>query len=177
VRPSCIRCGGGRRSWDRCRLGCDIHIHLGGGEYAGGAALSGGRQLQEDEPCDGGRTYVDGGDIFQPQYDNNQDCTWLLTCSDPSLAPQITFTDFHTEGDWDFVYIYDGEDVSDHIAVTLHGNLGGDVEHDPVFVPATRFARRRWAIIVTKLPGVLGSPAYEIGLPDARRQKEPGSDD
>ena len=80
------------------------------------------------EPCDGGRTYVDGGDIFQPEYDNNQDCTWTLTCSDPSLAPQITFTDFHTEGSWDFVYVYDGADVSDHIAVTLHGNLGADVE-------------------------------------------------
>ena len=52
----------------------------------------------------------------------------MLTCSDPSLAPQITFTDFHTEGSWDFVYVYDGADVSSHIAVTLHGNLGDSVE-------------------------------------------------
>ena len=80
------------------------------------------------EPCDGGRTYVDGGDIFQPEYDNDQDCTWTLTCSDPSLVPQITFTDFHTEGSWDFVYVYDGADISDRIAVTLHGNLGANVE-------------------------------------------------
>jgi hypothetical protein len=79
-------------------------------------------------PCDGGVTLTDGGDIFQPQYDNNQDCSWLLTCSDPNLAPQVTFTDFHTEGSWDFVYVYDGADLSSHIAVTLHGNLGDGVE-------------------------------------------------
>eukprot|EP01046_Picozoa_sp_COSAG06_P084844 COSAG06_NODE_31608_length_518_cov_1.961814_1_plen_87_part_10 len=69
----------------------------------------------QETPCDGGRTYVDGGDIFQPRYDNNQDCSWLLTCSDPNLAPQVTFTDFHTEGNWDFVYVYDGADISSHI--------------------------------------------------------------
>ena len=92
------------------------------------AATEEGRQLQEAEPCEGGVTLTDGGDIFQPQYDNNQDCSWLLTCSDPNLAPQVTFTDFHTEGSWDFVYVYDGADISDRIAVTLHGNLGANVE-------------------------------------------------
>ena len=92
------------------------------------AATEEGRQLQEAEPCEGGVTLTDGGDVFQPQYGNNQDCTWLLTCSDSSLAPQMTFTEFHTEGDWDFVYVYDGAAASSHIAVTLHGNLGSSVE-------------------------------------------------
>jgi hypothetical protein len=94
--------------------------------WALAAGLAGARA--QAEPCAGGVSLIDGGDVFQPDYNNNQDCAWLLTCSDPSLAPQITFTDFHTEGDWDFVYIYDGADVSSHIAVTLHGGLGDTVE-------------------------------------------------
>lgn len=94
--------------------------------WALAAGLAGARA--QAEPCAGGVSLIDGGDVFQPDYNNNQDCAWLLTCSDPSLAPQITFIDFHTEGDWDFVYIYDGADVSSHIAVTLHGGLGDTVE-------------------------------------------------
>ena len=85
---------------------------------------------EDIQPCDGDGdvTLIDGGDIAQGQYNNNQDSTWLLTCSDPSLAPQVTFQGFHTEGNWDFVYIYDGCNVMSDVAATLHGNLGDSVE-------------------------------------------------
>lgn len=87
------------------------------------AALADLAHAQLAHPCGSGVTLTDGGDMSMSSYDNNQDCAWLLTCSDPSLAPQLTFQDFYTEDSWDFIYIYDGPDVSSHIAATLHGNL------------------------------------------------------
>ena len=45
-------------------------------------------------------------------YTHNLDCRWLLSCSDRSNVPVLTFTSFNTEANFDFVNAYDGPEVS-----------------------------------------------------------------
>eukprot|EP01043_Picozoa_sp_COSAG02_P030216 COSAG02_NODE_1920_length_10374_cov_9.792409_1_plen_1317_part_10 len=73
-------------------------------------------------PCsEDGASLVDEGDVFLGALENSQDCTWSLSCSDTTLSPMLTFSAFHTEGDWDFLYLYDNDSVGGDPTVTLHG--------------------------------------------------------
>ena len=58
---------------------------------------------------------------------NNVDCNWILTCITGS--PTLIFSSFATESNFDFVYIYDGDDSSaPQIGETLQGStLPSDV--------------------------------------------------
>eukprot|EP01043_Picozoa_sp_COSAG02_P089439 COSAG02_NODE_26413_length_633_cov_1.692884_1_plen_210_part_11 len=72
---------------------------------------------------------VDEGSFDRLSYSNNLDCAWILTCSDPALAPQLSFDVFNLESGWDFLYLYDAPNMDGDPGVTLHGNL------DPVPEP------------------------------------------
>ena len=47
-------------------------------------------------------------------YDNGHECNWLLMCS-PSdcdsntCVPEVSFSAFQLEANWDFVTLYDGD--------------------------------------------------------------------
>eukprot|EP01051_Picozoa_sp_SAG22_P005696 SAG22_NODE_346_length_11892_cov_40.205970_6_plen_1014_part_01 len=76
------------------------------------------------DPCIGGEgaSLVDSGSIaFDGQYSNNHDCRWLLSCSDVSLAPRLSFSSFATEGGRDFVNVFDGPTPSDTRLANYHG--------------------------------------------------------
>ena len=64
------------------------------------------------DPCTTGMTVTDSGPLDGSSYANNADCMWLLECSDAALAPTLTFTEFNTESNFDFLYIYDGDSTS-----------------------------------------------------------------
>ena len=51
---------------------------------------------------------VDDG---EGQYAHHADCRWSLSCSDPASHPQLTFSSFDMEINFDFVTIYDGADT------------------------------------------------------------------
>lgn len=65
-----------------------------------------------------GGSLVDAGLIALSNLVNNQDCTWSVTCSDPSQTPRLTFSALNTEQDFDYVRVYDitGEQLAE-----LHG--------------------------------------------------------
>lgn len=69
----------------------------------------------------------DSGIIQSPNYPGNYPDQWSFTdCIYPSSGniPTLTFTDFLTEEDWDFLYISDGStgmEISTHTGATLPG--------------------------------------------------------
>jgi hypothetical protein len=67
-------------------------------------------------PCLGqGVVYVDQGELLASGgYTASKTCTWTLSCSNPALSPQLTFTQFATERSSDFLTI-------DDPSVELHG--------------------------------------------------------
>ena len=74
------------------------------------------------DPCSGsGVALTDAGDVYRLNYGHNEDCTWTLTCSDPSLRPRLDFSEFNTEStNFDWVKVFD-TDVSTTSEVDLHG--------------------------------------------------------
>lgn len=68
------------------------------------------------DPCNGGVTLttttgnLDDGS-GSGNYGNNLDCSWLIKPSDGSNVT-LTFNSFVTEANYDYVYVYDGENTS-----------------------------------------------------------------
>ena len=62
------------------------------------------------QACNGGTTLRgDSGTIdFMHGYAPHADCTWLITCDTPSMAPIGRLTALETEESWDYVTLYDG---------------------------------------------------------------------
>jgi hypothetical protein len=87
----------------------------------------GAQSFHMPNPCTDGRVYTDSGDVSMVGgYNNGHDCNWLLTCSDETLSPRVTFESFNTEGGWDFVNFYDGENTDATRIAQLHGNIDPD---------------------------------------------------
>ncbi len=65
------------------------------------------------DPCVGGITITDGGaiDFIRNDYENGMQCQWTHVCN--SGIPAVSFDTFQTEGNWDFVNIYDGASAAD----------------------------------------------------------------
>ncbi|CAH1274531.1 CHRNA9 [Branchiostoma lanceolatum] len=65
---------------------------------------------------------------YPNKYPNGYDCRWEITVTPPKVV-RLTFTEFHVEHDYDFVYVYDGitTDVSSRIAT-----LTEEILPDPV---------------------------------------------
>ena len=66
-------------------------------------------------------------------YDNGHECNWLLMCS-PSdcesnnCVPEVSFSAFQLEANWDFVTLYDGETVAESQLARCSGSsCGGGV--------------------------------------------------
>ena len=66
-------------------------------------------------------------------YDNGHECNWLLMCS-PSdcdsnnCVPEVSFSAFQLEANWDFVTLYDGDTVAESQLVRCSGDsCGGGV--------------------------------------------------
>ena len=82
-----------------------IAVTMSGGGVGG---VAGG------DPCNGGMMLnVAPGEIaFQPDgdYGDNAACVWSITCGN-GQPPQVTFSEFATEADYDFVNLYDGAEV------------------------------------------------------------------
>jgi hypothetical protein len=55
------------------------------------------------------RDFVDTGTIDESSgYDADLDCHWSLSCTNSSLHPTLKFVSFSTEGNFDYVNIFDG---------------------------------------------------------------------
>ncbi|XP_048086105.1 CUB and sushi domain-containing protein 1 [Alosa alosa] len=54
---------------------------------------------------------------FPVQYDNNANCTWVITASDPSKVIKLTFEDFDLERGYDTLTVGDGATVGDQRSV------------------------------------------------------------
>ena len=53
-------------------------------------------------------------------HDNDEDCQWHVTC--PTGVPTLVFNTFNTEGNFDFVNVYDGINTAATRIARLHGN-------------------------------------------------------
>ena len=77
------------------------------------------------DPCTTGIALTDGGTLEHRDLNNHQECEWSLTCSDLSLAPLVTFLQFHTEANYDYVFLYGrsaGEPTAPQPDARLHGS-------------------------------------------------------
>ena len=79
--------------------------------------------LGADDTCPLSAMPLASGDTFGlvGGYSSSMDCSWAMTCADGETA-SISFSSFATEGDWDYVYVYDGEDESSPQLSELHGS-------------------------------------------------------
>ncbi|MBN2681797.1 MAG: Ig-like domain-containing protein [Bacteroidales bacterium] len=73
--------------------------------------------------CSG--TFYDSGNSGG-NYGNNQNRT-MTFCSGTGQTMVFEFTSFNTEANWDFLYVYDGADISAPLIGTYTGNLGAGV--------------------------------------------------
>jgi hypothetical protein len=79
--------------------------------------------------CDVGEFLVDRGEVDKTGgYGHGHDCNWHLSCSDPAASPQLVFTSFSTEENFDYVTIYDGDTNDAPQIGRFHGEglPGGD---------------------------------------------------
>ena len=60
-------------------------------------------------------------------YEDNADCTWTVHC-DRGDTPTVTFTSFDTEGDYDFVSIYNSATAGGATAVAELSGAMVDLE-------------------------------------------------
>jgi hypothetical protein len=75
------------------------------------------------DPCAGaGVVLLDSGDVSLGNMVNHQMCAWTMVCTAADLAPLLTFTEFQTEGGWDFLYLYDADNTDGAADATLHGS-------------------------------------------------------
>lgn len=79
-----------------------------------------------ESSCGSGNTIDNIGAIHMQDYVNSLDCSWTLTCS--TGVPTLTFETFQTEANFDFIYVYEGEDASGNALVS---GLSGD-DHAPM---------------------------------------------
>ena len=64
------------------------------------------------DPCNApGAMYIDSAsvDSHTSTYGDNSVCRWSMTCSDASQVPQVVFTSFQTERNFDYVYLFEGD--------------------------------------------------------------------
>lgn len=85
-------------------------------------------------PCDGvGVSISDSSDInFTGGYGYHADCTWTLTCSDPTSIAELVFDEMSTESNFDFVTVSDDDSVLLHVsghAVPEHEVRGSSSSH------------------------------------------------
>jgi len=83
---------------------------------------------RSDPACSGITFFTDSSDTFDDgsgtsNYIDNADCFYLIK---PDSATSITlhFNNFYTETDWDFLYVYKGENPApENLLATLTGNI------------------------------------------------------
>ncbi|KAJ8268254.1 hypothetical protein COCON_G00134260 [Conger conger] len=72
-------------------------------------------------PMCGGQLRGPSGIITSPnfpvQYDNNANCTWVITTADPSKVIKMTFEDFDLERGYDTLTVGDGASIGDQKTV------------------------------------------------------------
>ncbi|XP_036410979.1 CUB and sushi domain-containing protein 2 [Megalops cyprinoides] len=72
-------------------------------------------------PMCGGQLHGPSGVITSPnfpvQYDNNANCTWVITAADPSKVIKLTFEDFDLERGYDTLTVGDGPSIGDQKTV------------------------------------------------------------
>ncbi|KAG5842350.1 hypothetical protein ANANG_G00176700 [Anguilla anguilla] len=72
-------------------------------------------------PMCGGQLRGPSGIITSPnfpvQYDNNANCTWIITTADPSKVIKLTFEDFDLERGYDTLTVGDGASIGDQKTV------------------------------------------------------------
>eukprot|EP01052_Picozoa_sp_SAG31_P039145 SAG31_NODE_5368_length_2582_cov_2.264599_2_plen_481_part_01 len=74
------------------------------------------------DPCSEGRHIADGGPVSRTGgHGNGEDCRWILSCTDNSQFPTVSFNSFDTEANFDFVNVYDGDDITAPRLAHLHG--------------------------------------------------------
>ena len=102
------------------------------------------------DPCGvGGASIAEGGDVIHETLQNNQDCTWTLSCSSSGTCiegygtcpqvPLVTFSAFDTEAGYDKVFIYDADNTDGTPSVTLDGTSVPDPFRATVNVAVVRY--------------------------------------
>ena len=113
IQPPCA-CDGG---WvgEQCDQECNGHGHsaAGAAPAAAAALLSDTTAVAEAvtasaDACAGGIDASGSGAIAIGSYPDNADCTWAISCADPAAQVGLAFASFDTEGNFDFVTVYDG---------------------------------------------------------------------
>ena len=63
-----------------------------------------------DTACTSGAHFQDSGvvDSHLGEYSDDAECLWSFSCTDRSMVPQLVFTSFDTETNFDFIYVFDG---------------------------------------------------------------------
>ena len=95
------------------------------------------------DPCNGGQIidHPEGEISFMPDgnYGDNAYCVWSIQCADASRPPMLSFTQFDTEADYDFVTLHDGMGVTDS-TIGPAGGMSGSLADLPnrVFNGASR---------------------------------------
>eukprot|EP01043_Picozoa_sp_COSAG02_P010323 COSAG02_NODE_361_length_23829_cov_82.704509_1_plen_1316_part_00 len=98
-------------------------------------ADSGSSGGSSGDPCGGGLNLNAPSAVisYQPrgQYEDNEHCTWAVTCPERGQVPSFTFTALDTEGGFDFVTISDGNALTAGNASPMDRVSGrlGDLTH------------------------------------------------
>ena len=108
---------------DITACGEELELAIASGEFVAPVDASAALQAVAtcfQQPCSGGIPLLDSGTLAHGNLAEYQECEWQLTCSDSSLAPTLTFTEFHTEAHYDFLHVYDSLEGSGN-NFALHG--------------------------------------------------------
>ena len=104
----------------QCPLTCGREVRLGhctSDPCGGGAELTDSGEVE----FDGVGRVLPSNNLDANRYDILLRCHWLLTCSDETLVPRVSFTSFATENEHDFVNFFDGPSNLDERLASLDG--------------------------------------------------------
>ena len=91
------------------------------------ACVEPGATVVDSAVIDQSMYFQNGEDLATGVYTHNLECRWLLTCSDRTSSPTLTFRSFDTEANFDFVRAYDGADTNAPQLSPGQGWSGNDV--------------------------------------------------
>ena len=89
---------------------CDLTAFVDQGTQSGCPATGSDPASMTDE------MYIEFRDLT-----NDQDCTWVATCTDTARVVEITFYGFATEANFDYLYMYDSADTTTQLS-QFHGH-------------------------------------------------------
>lgn len=96
------------------------------------------------DPCTTGITLIDRGTLAHYGLDNYQECEWSMRCSEESHSPLVEFSEFNTEANFDFLYLYSGGEADGQADAMLHGTYDPDSYMPYPFLASSNAAEVRY---------------------------------